>query len=185
MISRVELPRSFDTRISEWGNPVYSDIHYLFTGANQGKWNISVPWGKEINRDSPSSGERTGTSPKLCRVLVESAGMLRRRGWNPRKQKLTTDYSSRSGHEKPWLNTGGPPSKAKYYSLTDSAQVPWGKGEKNRGERSEIEPETICLQSFRALCLRTGWWTAFCIMSLRVMMSGEVNLTRSRSESEC
>ena len=46
---------------------------------------------------------------------------------------------------------GGPPSKAKYYFKIDSEQVPWGKGEKNRGKRSEIEPETICLQSFGAL----------------------------------
>ena len=59
---------------------------------------------------------------------------------------------SRSGHEKPWLKMGGPPSKAKYYFQTDSEQVPWGKGEKNPGEGSEIEPETICLQSFRAVC---------------------------------
>ena len=29
-------------------------------------------------------------------------------------------------------------------------QVPRGKGEKNRCERSEIEPETVCLQSVRA-----------------------------------
>src|SRR3712207_8153836 len=29
---------------------------------------ISVPGGKEINRDSPSSGERKGKSPNLIRV---------------------------------------------------------------------------------------------------------------------
>ena len=56
-------------------------------------------------------------------------------------------YMSRSEHEKFWLNMGGPPSKAKYSYQTDSAQVPWGKGEKNPGEGSEIEPETVCLQS--------------------------------------
>ena len=47
---------------------------------------------------------------------------------------------------------GGPPSKAKYYLQIDSEQVPWGKGEKNPSEGSEIEPETICLQSLGALC---------------------------------
>ncbi len=44
----------------------------------------------------------------------------------------------------------GPPRKAKYSLATDSAQVPRGKGEKNRFERSEIEPEIICLQCVRA-----------------------------------
>ncbi len=44
----------------------------------------------------------------------------------------------------------GPPHKAKYKSATDSEQVPRGKGEKNRCERSEIEPETVCLQGVRA-----------------------------------
>ena len=31
---------------------------------------------------------------------------------------------SRAGHEKSCLNMGGPPSKPKYYSVTDSEQVP-------------------------------------------------------------
>ena len=34
---------------------------------------------------------------------------------------------------------GGPPSKPKYNSMTDSEQVPWGKGEKNPKKGSEIE----------------------------------------------
>ena len=45
---------------------------------------------------------------------------------------------------------GGPSSKAKYYLLTDSEQVPWGKGEKNPGEGSEIEPEFVCVQAVGA-----------------------------------
>ena len=51
---------------------------------------------------------------------------------------------------------GGPSSKAKYYLLTDSEQVPWGKGEKYPSEGSEIVPETISLQSFGALCFIQG-----------------------------
>ena len=35
------------------------------------------------------------------------------------------------------LNLGGPPSKAKYSSMTDSEQVPRGKGEKDPGRGSE------------------------------------------------
>jgi len=34
--------------------------------------------------------------------------------------------------------------------MTDSEPVPRGKGEKNRCERSEIEPATVCLQGVRA-----------------------------------
>ena len=52
-------------------------------------------------------------------------------------------YLSTAGHVKPCRNLGRPRSKAKYYLATDSEQVPWGKGEKNPGEGSEIEPETI------------------------------------------
>ena len=50
---------------------------------------------------------------------------------------------STAGHEKPCRNPGRPRSKAKYSIATDSAEVPGGKGEKNPGEGSETEPETI------------------------------------------
>ena len=52
---------------------------------------------------------------------------------------------------KPGLNQGGPPSKAKYSSMTDSKPVLRRKGEKNRCERSEIEPETSSLQTVGGL----------------------------------
>ena len=45
---------------------------------------------------------------------------------------------------------GGPSSKAKYSLPTDSERVPWGKGEKNPGEGSEIEPETVYVQAVGA-----------------------------------
>ena len=57
---------------------------------------------------------------------------------------------SRTGHVKSCLNTGGSSSKAKYYWLTDSELVPWGKGEKNPGEGSEIEPEIVYVQAVGA-----------------------------------
>ena len=47
--------------------------------------------------------------------------------------------SSKAGHVKSCLNMGGPSSKAKYSLVTDSEQVPWGKGEKNPDEGSEID----------------------------------------------
>ena len=49
------------------------------------------------------------------------------------------------------MNQRGPPRKAKYYCVTDSEQVPRGKGEKNPDEGSEIELETACLQTVRGL----------------------------------
>ena len=43
--------------------------------ANAGNWNILVPVGTENNNDSPSSGERTGTSPnQLCYGIVGVVG---------------------------------------------------------------------------------------------------------------
>ena len=37
------------------------------------------------------------------------------------------------GHEKSCRKLGGPPSKAKYLTATDSEEVPRGKGEKHPG----------------------------------------------------
>ena len=54
---------------------------------------------------------------------------------------------SSAGHEKPCVNQAGPSAKAKYSPETDSEPVPWGKGEKNLEQRSEIDPETMCLQA--------------------------------------
>jgi hypothetical protein len=50
----------------------------------------------------------------------------------------------------PGLNMGGPPSKAKYYSTTDSESVRRLNDDKNRDERSERVPETVCLQAVGA-----------------------------------
>ena len=77
-------------------------------------------------------------------------------GDSPVCEKLLKVKSSRSGHVKSWLNMGGQSSKAKYSLLTDSELVPWGKGEKNPGEGSEIEPETLCLQAVGAHLLGDG-----------------------------
>ncbi len=56
---------------------------------------------------------------------------------------------STMGLENPCGNPGGPSSKAKYYSATDSVQVPRGKGEKNPDKGSEIESATVSLQNSR------------------------------------
>ena len=54
---------------------------------------------------------------------------------------------STAGSETPCGNLPAPSGKAKYYWETDSEQVLWRKGEKNRKQRSEIEPETVRLQA--------------------------------------
>ena len=45
-------------------------------------------------------------------------------------------------HVKFRVNLRGPPRKAKYYWMTDSEIVPWGKGEKNpgRGVKKNMKP---------------------------------------------
>ena len=48
---------------SEWDNPSGPSLRPWRQGANPGNRNIQVPGGKEINRDSLSSGERSGKSP--------------------------------------------------------------------------------------------------------------------------
>ena len=48
------------------------------------------------------------------------------------------------------MNLPGPSGKAKYSWETDSELVPWGKGEKNPDEGSEIDPEIECLQAVEA-----------------------------------
>ena len=72
-----------------------------------------------------------------------------RDGDSPVRERLRPreKHPSTTGHVKSGGNPGGPSPKAKYYSSTDSEQVPRGKGEKNPGEGSEIVPETVCLQA--------------------------------------
>ena len=77
---------------------------------------------------------------------------------------------------------GGPSSKAKYSWLTDSEPVPWGKGEKNPCEGSEIDPETVYVQAVGAVLGR--WLRTFCIMGQRLTFSGKVKHLRSRRETE-
>ena len=51
---------------------------------------------------------------------------------------------------KPGLKMGGPPSKAKYVSTTDSEPVRRLNDEKHRDERGERVSETMCLQAVGA-----------------------------------
>ena len=53
-------------------------------------------------------------------------GRPAREGDSPVIEILMTPIASlsKAGHEKPCLNLGGPPSKAKYETATDSERVP-------------------------------------------------------------
>jgi hypothetical protein len=59
-------------------------------------------------------------------------------------------FLSTARPEKPCRNPGLPRSKAKHDATTDSEEVPRGKGEKNPGEGSETEPETMSPQQVGA-----------------------------------
>jgi hypothetical protein len=64
---------------------------------------------------------------------------------------VTGEALSKLGLVKPGLKMGGPPSKPKYYSTTDSESVRRLNDDKHRDERSERVPETVCLQAVGAL----------------------------------
>jgi hypothetical protein len=63
---------------------------------------------------------------------------------------LLSGTLSNTMHVKLRMNLCRPRHKAKYSLVTDSEPVPRGKGEKNRCERSEIEPAMMCLQGVKA-----------------------------------
>ena len=66
-----------------------------------------------------------------------------------RKAKLANCIQSTAGHVKSRGIWGGPPSKPKYYLVTDREEYCEGKVKRTPGGE-EIEPETLCLQAPRA-----------------------------------
>jgi len=72
------------------------------------------------------------TKVHLSRTVLEWPAID---GDSPVHEKMCSleRYPSTAGHVKSGGNLGGPSSKAKYYSSTDSGLVPRGKGEKNPG----------------------------------------------------
>src|SRR5262249_40355996 len=93
--------------------------------------------GRESNRDSPSSGERTGTSLNRRRLAAGVVGPTIKRSATVSRSPLENGtgsgeslvgdhgscanrYPSRVGHVKPGLNPGGPSPKAKRWMTTDS-----------------------------------------------------------------
>ena len=87
------------------------------------------------------------------------------------KQSLVS-IPSKAEHVKLCLNLRGPSRKAKYWLVTDSERVQWWKGEKNSEKLSEIDPETVSLQTARALLI--VWLRSCWRMSRRVIFSCEL-----------
>jgi hypothetical protein len=115
-----------DPGISEWGNPPerVSLAESIGQGGEPGELKHLSSWRKGHQRDSVSSGERTRIRPVACQFGTGSV-------WKGAPQRVTAPYgkpadksSSKAGHEPSCLKMGGPPSKPKYSSVTDSAQVP-------------------------------------------------------------
>jgi hypothetical protein len=75
-----------------------------------------------------------------------------REGERPVLENQSTPSGTQSNamHVKLRVKIGRPRPKTKYSLVTDSEQVPRGKGEKYRCERSEIVPAIICLQGVKA-----------------------------------
>lgn len=68
------------------------------------------------------------------------------------------------------MNQQGPPCKAKYFWVTDSEIVPWGKGEIEPLLGSEIEHESLSLQIVGEF--KKTWLFACWRMSRRLIGNG-------------
>jgi hypothetical protein len=158
------------------GQPVpviYGWMHRPYE-VNAGNWNISVPVGKEIKRDSVSSGERKRNSPnrEACfsglRALTRSyKGITSGIFWKVEPQTVKVPYANvsalrycqctrvaRSSWNSVWSWGDHPPR----LSTTRQPIV-----QSNASERWKVPllgelkvPETIHLQAVGALCLFFG-----------------------------
>lgn len=103
--------------------------------------------------------------------------MLCEKRWKPCRSSclyilIWVDYIENQS----WWKIGGPPSKPKYSVLTESEQVPWGKGEKNpkKGVKRHWNPKpTNSWSFFHTFCV-IKWQRTFCIMGQRVKFCGKL-----------
>ena len=110
--------------------------------------------------------------------IGELDGKPDRRRWKScnRNSRQNSSILSTCGHVESAGNTGGPPSKPKYYPVTDSGAVLWRKGEKNpgRGVKQNLKP---CV--YKHIKTVNGRYGTFCRMVRRVYVCSEVKLLRS------
>jgi hypothetical protein len=136
--------------------------------------------------DSRSSGERTGKNKpkpvfrKKHRGCGSAVGPWFANGtaWKGRPKSVIVayvkascgraGYPSKTEHVQFCLNLPGPSGKAKYYSETDSEQVPRGKGEKNPCEGSQKNLKPHVYKQFEHHAARQVRERTFCIMIRRL-----------------
>ena len=88
-----------------------------------------------------------------------------------RKQSLHGSIQSSARHEESRMKERGPSRKAKYYLVTDSEAVPWGKGEKDpgRGVKKNLKPYV-----YKQIKPVKGRYRTFCRTVRRVIVCGKV-----------
>ena len=96
-----------------------------------------------------------------------------RQGENPvgKRSRRPSGIQSTIGHVESDGNVGGPPSKPKYYLMTDSGAVLCRKGEKNpgRGVKKNLKPYVY--KHIKHVKVRYG---TFCRTVRRVIVCSEV-----------
>ena len=132
-------------------------------------WNILVAKGKKINRDSVSSGEWKRKRPtlNLLHAFLKKKTFLEKvakEGESPVRQnhcldeaimcmQYKVDIMSKTRTFLVWTK-GDHPLSLNIIVLTDSEQVPWGKGEKNPKWGVKQTPKTQSLQTVEAFFLK-------------------------------
>ena len=96
-------------------------------------------------------------------------------------ERRVSSIQSISGHEESGEKIGGPPSKPKYYPVTDSGAVLWRKGEKNpgRGVKENLKPYVY--KHIKHVKVRYG---TFCRTVRRVIGCSEVKLFSNGAEGK-
>ena len=141
-------------------------------------WNISVARGKDINRDSESSGERNWKRHAMNFKTQKKLKNFAKEGespvcffWNHEKMlKLERLWVNRGA---PWLKIGGPPSKPKYFFSPIVNKYREGKVKRTlqKGVKKILKFHTYIQskQEISAFFARSSLWRCtFCIMGQRV-----------------
>ena len=157
----------------------------------RGSETSQYPEEKKTTSDSGSSGERTWknkpkpVSRKRHRGCGSTVGpeVVSGTAWKGGPERVIVSYAkttfgrvgypSKTGHEQSCLNLPGPSGKAKYYSATDSEQVPRGKGEKNPCEGSQKNLKPHVYKQFEHHAARQVRERTFCIMIRRLNVRSE------------
>ena len=97
-----------------------------------------------------------------------------------RKGIRASRIQSTAGHEESRGKSGGPPSKPKYYLMTDRGAVPWGKGEKDpgRGVKENLKP---C--AYKQSEHVKVWWRTFCRTVRRVIVTSKLKVFSTGGEA--